>query len=164
MRYETAPGFVLDLANASIAEAKALNVIQTLAEQKGTKHASLIAAIYSPRNPALAPMSMVPGTGIVTPAVLKNPVYQAMCDVLFRFELRMLGRSLGDEAQTYTVSVTEAGRALGMTPDAVRKAINERRLAAWRRFLPDPSQGNQWFLLPASIATFARSNKGPKPA
>ena len=117
--------------------------------------------MYRASNPVLA---HVPGSGIVTTATLKSPVYQAMCDVLYRFELRIQKQSVVSVAATYTVPVREAARMLGMTPDAVRKAIMERRLAAWRRFLPDPSQGNQWFLLPASIATFARSNKGPRPA
>ncbi len=65
--------------------------------------------------------------------MLENPVYQVLTDLLSRKEHEEQGTDPSKLAAKFKLTVTEAAARKGVSEDAIRKAIRERRLPAWVR-------------------------------
>jgi hypothetical protein len=90
---------------------------------------------------------MFPTRGAVTSAVLADPAYTVMSDLLFRKTVAQYGFNLGEVAARYTMTVDEAAVALRLPASDVRWAIEEKRLASWVK------NGND-FIDPRSLKSY----------
>lgn len=108
--------------------------------------AALTELIYGKENPLLD-QSIFPGRGAVTKITLANPVYHVMLDLLDakRVQAGTLSKPAAEAA--FTMTVSEAAETLGITPGAVRQALDAKRLAGVKR-------GPSYFLDPRSVATY----------
>jgi excisionase family DNA binding protein len=131
-----------------------LERVRSAANDPAVSPNQMIELIYGLENPLLD-KTMLPGRAMVTRAVLDNPVYHIMIDMLFRKRLAAANQTLDQVAATHTISVREAARRLGITESSVRAAITARKLAAWMR-------NGQWYLRPESVASYKVSNRGRK--
>jgi hypothetical protein len=114
----------------------------------------MIELIYGPENPILD-TTFVPGRPMVTKAVFDNPVYRVLTDLLGRKRVQLGHLDMAAARASYTVSVRDAARRLGITPAAVRAAITARRMSAML-------ENGQWWIHPNSVASYKVSNRGPK--
>lgn len=107
--------------------------------------------VYGNANPILD-YTRVPGRGLITRAVLDNPIYQVLSDLVGvkRIQLGLL--DMEKVSAAYTITLKDAAKQLGMTQAAVRAALTSRRLDGLLR-------NGQWFLRPNSIASFQFSNR-----
>jgi len=135
-------------------------VRRAAADPKVTEN-DLIALIYGRENPLLD-HTMLPGQSMVTPAVFEHPVYRVLTDLLDRKRVALGALDLERARAQFTLTVTEAAEQLGISPQAVRKAVEARRLAAWR-------EGSQWLLDPRGVNAFKLTrdakdkHQGPSP-
>jgi hypothetical protein len=117
-----------------------------LAEQPTITEDALVTIVYSLRNPLLC-ASAGPGPAAVTKAVHKNPAYHVLLDVLERVRFREHGGNYADVQAHFTLTVAETAAQLGITGDAVRKAIVESRLSGLKI-------NGVYYILPASVASY----------
>jgi len=113
-----------------------------------------IDALYHEDNPALV-KGVIPGRGLVTTEVLRSPVWAVMSDIE---QQKLIATGLqtpfAEQAEAFTMSAADAARQLGITPNAVRMASKEERLAG-RKI------ANRWMVLPSSVDAYAVSVRGP---
>lgn len=109
---------------------------------------------YSLENPILD-HTMFPGRGAVTPAVLEDPAYHVMTDLLFRKHVVENDVDVAKIAAKYTMSPTAAAAELGITDSAVRQMIAARRIPAWRK-------DGKYFIDPRTLKTLDLRPRGPK--
>ncbi|HYD02646.1 MAG TPA: helix-turn-helix domain-containing protein [Phycisphaerales bacterium] len=114
-----------------------------------------IDVLYSDRNPILRPGSPIPGRGLVTREVLVDPRWHVMGDYLDRLTARRVGGVIAPLGEQHSVSVSEAAAQLGMTPSAVRQAIEAGRL-------PARKIGGSWAIAPSSLDAYRSLRRGPK--
>lgn len=113
---------------------------------------AMLALVYGTDNPLLD-RTILPGRGMVTRAVLDNPLFHLLNDLVGRKEVEQGELDVEAALAAYTVDVPTAAGQLGITPQAVRNAIDTRRLAAaWK--------GGQWWVRPESVASFRVSKAG----
>jgi hypothetical protein len=112
----------------------------------------MIGLIYGLENPLLD-KTMLPGRAMATKAVLENPAWRVMSDLLGVKQIQLGLLDPVAAAAMYKVSVNDASKRLGITPASVRAAINARKLAA--RLV-----NGQWWLSEESIASYKVSNRG----
>ena len=111
----------------------------------------LIVMTYGPDNPVLD-RSVFKEMGAVTKAVLDNPIYHIMRDIL-----EIKARSVGlvdpsEQAAQFTLSVLQSAERLGIHPTAITTAIRKHRLAALKK-------GGQWWLNPRDVASYKVSGR-----
>jgi excisionase family DNA binding protein len=117
------------------------------------KENDIIGFAYGPENPIL--FQEPNGRSLVTRAVLDNPSYRVLGDLLFRKRIAQFGKTPEQIADSYTLTVTEAAERLGLTPDAVRKQIREHKLSAWKK-------GDEYFLDPKLLELVQKgAERGP---
>lgn len=92
----------------------------------------MIGFAHSVENPILD-QTLVPGQAMVTKAVLEDPVYDVVRDMLFRKRIVQEDVDVDELAARYTMSVQEAAAELGVAENAIRQAIAAKRLASWRK-------------------------------
>lgn len=126
-----------------------------LADPAATE-AQMLVLVYSPDNPIMD-RSVMPGRGAVTPAVLADPVYQVMSDLLFRKRVVEHNVDLEALAAAHSLTVPEAAERLGINDSAVRKAIAARRLGTWLK-------DGRHYIDPRALASFHLQPRGPQPA
>jgi excisionase family DNA binding protein len=135
--------------------AKFLERVRRAADDAAVSEDALIALIYGRENPLLD-HTMLPGRSMVTPAVFANPLYRVLVDLLDRKRVQSGALDLAKARARYTLSVTDAAAQLGVNATAVRKAIGAGRLPALK-------DGGQYWLDPASVASFEVDRRGPSP-
>jgi hypothetical protein len=108
---------------------------------------------YSSENPILD-HTMFPGRGAVTRAVLDDPAYDVLADLVFRKQLAEDGTPLEKIAAKYSMTVAEAAADLGMSAGAVRQAIAAKRIGSWLK-------GGQHFLNPKALASLEVGTRAP---
>lgn len=133
-----------------------LEQLQAGVDDPSVDEDDLVALVYSPQNPVMD-RNAVPGRGVVTPAVLENPVYRVMTDLLYRKSINAHGASIEAMAARATITPNEAAKRLGITPSAVRQAIASGRLTAWLR-------DGVNYIDPAALERFELAPHGPPPA
>lgn len=155
--HETISGQRIEL-EPTTAEAAFLARAQAIASDKKRSVDELVALVYGAENPILERRPQGSGRSEVTRATLEHPVYLVLCDLLDRKEAAAAGLTAAELAAPYTVTVAEAAAQLGISVDAVRKAIAARRLPAWVK-------GSQYYLDPETFELLGEVGKrGPTPA
>jgi hypothetical protein len=153
--HETISGHKIDY-EADAATLRYLKRVQALAADPKATEGELIALIFAEDNPVLD-KTLIPGRGSVTPAVLENKVYQVMSDLLHRKRLVESGTTPEQEAAQYTVTVAEAAKQLGVHENAIRQAIEKRRVLSWVK-------GGKHYLAPISVDHLGtKAKRGPLP-
>lgn len=131
-RYTTTTGEVIEYPTPSTETAAFLQRAIEAANDPRVSEAELTELVYGKVNPILD-QSIFPGRGAVTKAVLENPLYAVLTDLL-QMKAILAGSFVPERDTTrFTLSVTEAAERIGVTPDGVRKAIRANRLSAWKR-------------------------------
>jgi len=122
-----------------------------VADPKATED-DLIAVAYGRDNPILD-HSIFPARGAVTAAVLADPAYRVMTDLLFRKRVAQDRVDVETLAAEYTLTVGEAAARLGVHENAVRQAIAAQRLPSWMK-------GGRHYLHPRSVDAFQLAPRG----
>jgi excisionase family DNA binding protein len=134
--------------------AKFLARVEALEQDPKATEDDLIRLIYGQENPIMN-KDLLPGRGAVTREVLDNPVYHVLTDLLFRKRLAETGTPVEKVAARYTVTVAEAAAELGVSEEAVRRLVRERKLASWKR-------DGLTYLDPKALSTLQRgAQRGP---
>jgi excisionase family DNA binding protein len=89
--------------------------------------------------------SIFPGRGAVTKAVLADPVYHVLSDLIFRKEMQERGETAEQLAELYTLTTAEAARSLGVHENTIRQAIATRRIPNWIK------KGGRHYLAPSTL-------------
>lgn len=114
----------------------------------------LIGLAYSLENPILDP-TMFPGRGAVTRAVLDDPAYGVVTDLVFRKQLVEDGCDVERIAAQYSMTVGEAAAQLGVTEGAIRQAIAAKRLGSWVK------EGGRHYIDPRALKTLEVGTRAP---
>jgi hypothetical protein len=154
-KHTTLSGHTIEYDRASPKVSAFLNRLQEMVEDSSIDEQEMIGLAYSADNPILA-TGLFPGRGAVTREVLADPVYHVMADLLARKHFAQRGQDTGALEAEHTVTVPAAASELGMTEDAVRKAIAARRLPSWLR-------DGRHMLHPRSVKAFAALAGEPRP-
>lgn len=93
----------------------------------------LVTLIYGPDNPIMKAHPLFPDKGYVTREVLDNPVYHVLADLLVAKQVAEAGVDPESLGKRFTITVAQAAEKLGISEAAVRKAVQDRRLPAWKR-------------------------------
>lgn len=128
--HETISGQRIEYPDPDAAVARLLKSARAIVDDPERSSDELVALVYGRNNPILDP-TLFPERGAVTRAVLENPVYHVLTDLLARKEAQERGTNFDSVKASYTLTVAEAAEELGVTEDAVRRAIRNRRLPAW---------------------------------
>jgi hypothetical protein len=150
--YTTLNGYKIELGELEQPHAEFLARVEAAVADSKTKLPQVIALVYGAENPILD-QHRLPGRSMVTQAVLDNPLYHVLCDLIGRKEVACGAVDLEKAHAAYTVDVPTAAKQLDITLPAVRAAIDSRRLPAVYR-------GGQWWLRPEAIASFVVSKAG----
>jgi hypothetical protein len=140
IKYKTTLGETIEYPKPAPDVAKFLARIEEAAEDPRVREDAMIALVYSTENPILE-QGKFEGRGAVTKAVLANPLYRVLLDLLEHKRVA-LGKVTPDQlGAAFTMTVAEAARELDITPDAVLRAIRAKRIAAVKKptgYLADP--------------------------
>jgi hypothetical protein len=153
MRWTTLSGRELSFNEPTGDLAAYWDRLQRDAADPTVSHDALLALLYHADNPLLD-RTLMPGRGSVTRAVIDNPLYQAMTDLLGRKQVQLGQLDLETAGAPYTVTLAEAAEELGLSSTAARQAIDSYRLAGWKK-------GGVWFIHPASVEAYKHANYGP---
>jgi excisionase family DNA binding protein len=132
-RYTTIDGDVVEYPAPSPEVAAFLARAIAAANDPRVTEAQLTELLYGRENPILD-QTVFPGRGAVTAAVFGNPLYRVITDLVAQKQ-RLAGTFVEqlEPARAYTLTVAEAAARIGVTEDAVRKAIAAQRLSAQKR-------------------------------
>ncbi|NUP12958.1 MAG: excisionase family DNA-binding protein [Polyangiaceae bacterium] len=111
-----------------------------------------IELVYSPNNPLLDP-NIMPGRGTVTKAVLADPTYHVMQDLLGRKRVALGTLDMDKVRARYSLTVKEAAERAGVHESAIRQAIAAHRLSSVK-------DGTRHMLDPAQVDAFKPSTTG----
>lgn len=145
-RYTAINGEVIEYPTPDAETAAFLSRVIAAVNDPTVSEGELVELVYGKENPILD-QTIFPGRGAVTREVFANPLYHVMSDLICQKQV-LEGRFDRVKAEKrYTLTVNQAAERIGVTPDAVRKAIRSRKLPAWRR------EGS-WMLDPYDVDTY----------
>jgi hypothetical protein len=130
--YETVSGQRIEYPEPDARLAKFIKEAELAAADVKVAEDALVALLFGRENPILD-QTFFPERGAVTKEVLENPVYAVLSDLLVRKRLQKDGVDPKKLGSKYTLTVGDAAKRKGVSEDAIRKAIRERRLPAWVR-------------------------------
>ena len=155
--YTTLSGRAVEYPDPPAEVAAHLDRIRAAVENPKATVDDVLALVYGAGNPILD-HDYFPGRAMVTAAVVANPVYAVMSDMIGRKEVALGLLDIEKAHAAYTVDVPAAAARIGVTQQAVRSAIDTGRLAALYR-------NGQWWVRPEAVASFRVSKAGrPKTA
>jgi excisionase family DNA binding protein len=137
---------------------------RSLAENPGATSKDLLALVYGQGNPLLD-RSHLREHGVVTAAVLDQPAFQVLQDLILRKDLRERGIEVETVAARFTMTVAEAAERLGVHVSAVSKAIHAGRLGSWVKGREGPGRSRQFYLDPdglGALGPVGRRGSPPK--
>jgi hypothetical protein len=152
-------GEVLYLPQMSEAETDFLARAQAAAKDPTVSVDQMIELLYGPENPILD-TTFLPGRAMVTRAVFERPLYHVLGDLLGFKRIQHGKLDMAAAAARYNISVEDAARQLGTSPESVLALIRARRLAVHFR-------DGQWWVSPETIASytvaarFEQQSEGP---
>jgi excisionase family DNA binding protein len=116
----------------------------------------LVEYVYSTRNPMLVP-GRREGRGVATLETYRSPVFHMILDLLERKRLQPVQIESETVERPPSMSVAEAAAALGISPDAVRRAARAGNLTAVKL-------GNTFTIDALSVQTYRDrvGRRGPK--
>ena len=155
--YKTIAGEVIEYEKPTPAVGAFLARVVAASNDPHVTEGALTELIYGKENPLLD-QTIFPGRGAVTRAVLGNPVYHVMLDLLDAKRVQA-GTLSPSESFAHATTVSEAARALEVSPGAVRQAIEKGHLVAVKR-------GAQYFVDSRSVASYRErhTRRGPTAA
>lgn len=155
--YTTVAGEVIEYPTPAKNVTAYLSIVTEAAHDPRVSEGELVEMVYSKDNPILDP-TIFKGRGAVTKAVLANPVYHVMQDLLFAKRIQM-GTLAGEDrvAARASLTVAETAAELGISPGAVRQAIGAGNLEASK-------EGGRYAVVAESVSSYrARvKRRGPK--
>lgn len=157
--HTTLGGRTIEFPEPTAEVAAFLSRVRAAAEDATVSRDAMISLVYGPDNPIHDP-GVLPGRAMVTPEVWANPVYHVLADLVGVKEVRLGLVDLTKAHAAFTVDVPTAAKELGVSVQAVRLAVEDRRLSAIY-------DRGQWWIHPNSLASFrlSRAGKGkPGPA
>jgi excisionase family DNA binding protein len=153
--HETVSGHTIELPEDAHVDAFLARLAAMVADPTKTEN-DMIALAYARENPILEPWPLDEARGQVTAAVLANPAYRVITDLLFRKRLAETGTDPAKIGARYTLTVAETAQRLGVHESAVRQSIAAGRLASWVR------EGRH-YLSPQHVEAYQVGPQGPKP-
>lgn len=154
-RYTTVAGEVIEYPTPKPDVAAFLERVLRAAHDPQVSASHLVDYVYGVDNPLLR-QGVLPGRGLVTKETFADPVYHVMLDLIDVKRVQEGTLNLERAADAYTMTVAEAAKEKGVTPGAIRQAIEAKRLDAMKK-------GGTHYLRPSSVASFVVSRRGPKP-
>ena len=130
-RYTKADGTVIEYPKPDAETAAFLARIVDAAHDPRVSWSELTDLVYSRENPIMD-QTVFEGRGAVTAEVFENPLYHVMTDLLWKKQVVEQKIDPSKTAAAGTITVADAAEIIGVTPDAVRKAIRAERLKAWK--------------------------------
>ena len=153
--YHKANGETLYITDGlSKPEKNYLRKVEQAAADPTVDEIEVAALVWNTDNPYL---QIHPDTGaaIADRAAYDSVVFQIMLDLIDQKRINLGTLDPEAAAARYTLTVKEAADKLGIHAATVRKAIDAKRLAAWKR-------GGTYMLDPASVASYKISNRGAR--
>lgn len=156
-RYTTILGEVIEYPTPSADVAAFVARATRAAHDPAVTETQLTELVYGRDNPILD-QTIFPGRGAVTKAVMANPVYHVLLDLLDAKRIQTRALDPGAANAAFSMTVAEAAAELGISESAVRQAIAAKHLASTKR-------GNVHLIDPQSIATYRERvvRRGPTP-
>lgn len=145
-RYTAINGEVIEYPTPDAKTAAFLARVIAATNDPRVSEGELVELVYGKENPILD-QTLFPGRGAVTADVFENPLYHVMSDLICQKQVLEGRFDRVRAAERYTLSVNEAAEVIGVTPDAVRKAIKAHKIPAWQR------EGS-WRLDPRDVETY----------
>jgi hypothetical protein len=130
-----------------------LQRVQALVDDPKATEDDVVSLIYGQENPILD-RSLFPTRGAVTAAVLANPVYHVLTDLLNRKHLLVTKTPAERVAARFKLSVQEAAELKHVSEDAIRKAAAQNRIPSWKR-------DGSYFFEPKSLEAAELGTRGP---
>lgn len=152
--YLTTAGETVTFADPDPVVADFLARAHAAAADPAVTVAQMVELIYGPENPTLARVEGI-GRPVVTAEVFADPVFRVLSDLVGVKRVQAGHVEPAAVAERYTVTVADAATQLGITPTAVRAAINEKRLAGQQI-------NGQWYTSEGAVASYRVSNRGRK--
>lgn len=128
--YVSLAGHKITYADPEPKVARFLQRVFDLATDPKVKSNALISLIYGSENPILDP-TFFPERGAVTEAVLENPIYHVMADLLARKQADEAGVTPEKMSRPFTLTVAQAAEQLGVSEDTLNRGIRARRIPSW---------------------------------
>lgn len=135
--------------------AKFVKRAQALADDPKSTEDDLVVLVYGSDNPILD-RTLFPERGMVTEAVLKNPVYHLLQDLLARKRAAIKGQTAEQLGRSFTLTVAQAAEQTGVSEDAINKGIRARRIPSWVK-------DGQRYLDPRTFAALGLGERGTLP-
>jgi hypothetical protein len=151
--HETISGHRVEYPDPNPKIERSLRRVRELAEDARATEDDLIKLVYGRENPLLD-QDALPGRGAVTRELLDDPVYQVLTDLLARKRYQQEGTDVEKLARKFTLTVAEAAERKGVSADAIRKGVRERRLPSWVK-------DGQYYLEPKSLDAIELGRRGP---
>lgn len=153
--HTTLSGLEIEYDDPSEAVERFLAQVFALVESDKASANDLVKLVYGPENPIMAKHPFLPDKGWVTREVFDNPLYHVFADLIVQKQVAEAGVDPQSLGKPYTLSVAEAAERLGLSEAAVRKAVQDRRLPAWRH------KGDRFYKLdPRTLVTFRAGTTG----
>lgn len=131
-RYTAINGEVIEYPTPDVETGAFLTRVVAAANDPNVSEHALHELVYGRENPILD-QTIFAGRGAVTREVVTSPLYSIMLDLIAQKQVLSGRLNLARAADAYTLSVADAAKRIGVTEDAVRKAIKGKRLATWKR-------------------------------
>jgi hypothetical protein len=155
MKHTSLSGQIIDCKDLDPKVERFIERARAVLEDKRATENDLIALVYGKENPLLDP-TFFPERGAVTAEVLTEPAYHVLQDLIARKRVLQDGKDPAKLGAKYTVTIPEAAALKGVSEDAIRKAIRERRLPAWVR-------DDVTYLEPRTLDAMSIGGRGPVP-
>ena len=149
--YQTLSGHRVEYPEPDLKVQAFLDRVQKVFHDREKTDDDMISLIYGKENPLLDATN-----GMVTREVFDNPVYAVFSDLIVRKRVAMEGTDPERLAARYTLTVADVAAHKGVSEDAIRKAVRERRLPSWVK-------GGSYFFEPRAIEGAVLGTRGPMP-
>lgn len=150
--FTTLNGQAIDISSLTNDERSFLARALEAVENANVTKDDMLALIYGDDNPILD-REFIPGRPMVTPKVLAHPAYHVLTDLLDQKRIKLGQLDLAAAQAAYTIDVPTAALQLGITQQAIRTAIDARKLSAVLR-------NGQWWIHPQALTTYEVSKRG----
>lgn len=150
-QYKTVLGSVIQYPTPPPEVAAFIDRCTEATEDPRVSEDALLELIYGQENPVLE-QGKFQGRGAVTKEVLQNPLYRVFLDLIDHKRIALGKVSPAKLDAAFTETVAEAAKRVGRSADAIRKAVQSRRIAA----LEKP---NGYLLDPNSVDAYIASTK-----
>ncbi len=155
-KYLTISGETIEYKPATTELAAFMERVRVASEDPAVLVVQLEALVYGLENPLLS-KDVMPGRAVVTRATYEDPCFHVMLDQIGRKRAATGHLDLAAARARHTMTVQQAAKQLDITEGAVRQAIHNGRLSAWR-------DSGVYYLDPIVVTAYRVSRRGPPPS